>query len=45
LAKDIECVILGASKPSQIEDSLKALDDPKLTKGELLEIEDIIHRF
>ncbi len=45
LAKDIECVILGASKPSQIEDSLKALTDPKLTKDELDEIETIIHRF
>ena len=45
LAKDIECVILGASKPSQIEDSLKALTDPKLTKDELNEIETIIHRF
>lgn len=45
LAKDIECIILGASKPSQIEDSLKALDDPKLTEDELEEIENLIKHF
>ena len=45
LAKNIECIILGASKPSQIEDSLKAIHDPKLTDDELNEIEVIINKF
>lgn len=44
LAKDVECIILGASRSSQIEDSLKAIKDPKLTVSEINEIAEIISK-
>lgn len=44
LSKDVECIILGASRSSQIEDSLKAIKDPKLTVSELDEIAEIISK-
>ncbi|HAO61186.1 MAG TPA: L-glyceraldehyde 3-phosphate reductase [Erysipelotrichaceae bacterium] len=42
LSKDVECIILGASKPSQILDNLKAIRSPRLTPEELTEIEGIL---
>ena len=42
LSKDVECIILGASKPSQILDNLKAIRSPRLTPEELMEIEGIL---
>jgi len=42
LSKDVECIILGASKPSQILDNLKAIRSPRLTPEEMTEIKGIL---
>jgi aryl-alcohol dehydrogenase-like predicted oxidoreductase len=44
LHKEVSCVIPGASKPSQVESNLKALEIPELTAEEVAKVKDIYER-
>ena len=39
--REVTSVLIGASKPSQIDDDIKALSNTAFTKEELLEIDAI----